>query len=322
MTSPRRSVPSRSSSNQLADLLARLQQGDLLSLGAVAIVGHGSSTVADTSGLRATGSELWSVTVDSELGWYVVISSACDIIRNPKVDPCIVVAPAMAVSHDRYQQLRSGIYSPREFPLPEKEVAAIIGTDASERIWPVADLRYVTSVEKESLLADDIDIRHPLTGPQQRLFSQWVGRRFNRPAHSDDHETYVLKKAGRKISSLAKAFARAAQPSAATPPQRLIGATQEWLIGGTDRHIVMYAVVTAQSAKTVGMYDSSERAIDADALSHAAKKLANELTLTVPQDAGYVLSVQPITLDGISAAEYLALDPWLWEDHADPLAEP
>lgn len=42
--------------------------------------------------------------------------------------------------------------------------------------------------------------------------------------------------------------------------------------------------------------------------------------MTMPADAGYQLTVKPITLDGINAGEFLALEPWLWTDAVDPLS--
>lgn len=303
---------------KLAPLLRDLDQGDLVTLGAVSIVGRGASPVVAAGGGDPRSDQLWSVTVESELGWYVIVSAACDIVRDPAIEPCIAVAPIATVSAQRYQQLRSGEYSPREFPLPPRDLARIVGADPTH-FWPVADLRYVTSVDKTALLNEAVQSRRPLTGSQQKRFSTWVGRRFNRPAHADQLETHVLGKAGAKISRLAAAFARAARPTEASPEERLVGAAREWLIGGTDRGVHLHVVVDAQSASAVGMYDTKAAVLDEAQLRNAAAKLRRVLTATLPPDSGYVLVVEPITLDAISAAEYLALEPWLWADTSDPL---
>lgn len=306
--------------SKLAPLLRDLTQGDLLTLGAVTIVGRGQTPAVSAAGGQPKAKEIWSITVENELGWYVIVSGACDIVRDPSVEPCIAVAPITTVSRARYQQLRSGEYSPREFPLPPRDVAHIVNAADPDNFWPVADLRYVTSVDKTALLNDKVDSRRPLTGPQQKRFSTWVGRRYNRPAHSDQLETHVLGKAGAKISKLAAQFANSDKPT--LPPEvLLVGAAREWLIGGTERHIEINVVVNAKSTQAAGMYDSTNNQINAAQVLSAAVKLAKVLALTMPAEAGYELTVKPITLDGINAGEFLALEPWLWADIMDPLSE-
>ncbi|MFP5580220.1 MAG: hypothetical protein ACLGIZ_18575 [Acidimicrobiia bacterium] len=316
MASPRaRKAPAK----LLAPLLRDLTQGDLLTLGAVSIVGRGSTPVLDAAGAKPRAKALWSVTVENELGWYVIVSGACDIVRDPSVEPCIVVAPVTTVSKERYQQLRSGEYSPREFPLPTKEIAEIVAAETANDFWPVADLRYVTSVDKSALLSEKVDRRRPLTGPQRKQFSAWVGRRFNRPAHSDELETHVLGKAGDKISKLAAELSRVGKPSAASPESRLVGAAREWLIGGTERAIQINVVVDVKSSQAVGLCNMKTSTLDEAAINAAARKLAQVLTTTLKPDSGYSITVRPITLDGITAADYLGLEPWLWADKRDPL---
>ena len=305
--------------SKLAPLLRDLTQGDLLTLGAVSMVGRGHTPLVDAAGGNPETEEIWSVTVESDIGWYVIISGACDVVRNPAVEPCIAVAPIAVVSKARYQQLRSGEYSPREFPLPARDIANIVGAEDPDDFWPVVDLRYVTSVDKTALLNDTVASRRPLTGPQQKRFSTWVGRRFNRPAHSDQHETHVLAKAGAKISKLAETYVAATKPKSSSPDVRLVGAAREWLIGGTDRGLEINVVVDAASLKEVGMYSVAADEIDAGQVKAAAKKLQNVLVGTLPEGSGYSIKVVPITLDGISAVQYLSLEAWLWADHADPL---
>ena len=307
--------------SKLAPLLRDLAQGDLLTLGAVTIVGRGATPAVSAAGGRPVTKAIWSVTIESELGWYVIVSGACDIVRDPNTEPCIVVAPITTVSKERYQQLRSGEYSPREFPFPPIDVARIVGAERADDFWPVADLRYVTSVDKAALLNDRVDSRRPLTGPQQKRFSTWVGRRYNRPTHSDQLELHVLRKAGDKISKLAAQYANSDNPKSLPPEALLVGAAREWLIGGTERHIEINVVVNAKSTQAVGLYDTANAVINEAQITHAARKLARVLASSMPTDSGYVITVKPITLDGINAGEFLALEPWLWADTDDPLVE-
>ena len=311
----------RAPASKLAPLLRDLTQGDLLTLGAVTIVGRGQTSVVNAAGGKPRSKDIWSVTIENELGWYVIVSGACDIVRDPSTEPCIAVAPITTVSKERYQQLRSGEYSPREFPLPARDVARIVGAADPDDFWPVADLRYVTSVDKTALLNDKVDSRRPLTGPQQKRFSTWVGRRYNRPTHSDQLERHVLGKAGAKISKLAAQFANSAKPKSLPPEVLLVGAAREWLIGGTERHVKIYVVVDAKSTQAVGMFDATIMDFDKARVGAAARKLARVLAATLPADSGYAITVEPISLEGISAGAFLALEPWLWADTMDPLSE-
>ena len=307
--------------SKLAPLLRDLTQGDLLTLGAVTIVGRGPTPVVSAAGGTPRAKNIWSVTIENELGWYVIVSGACDIVRAPSIEPCIAVAPITTVTKARYQQLRSGEYSPREFPLPARDVARIIGAADPDNFWPVADLRYVTSVDKTALLNDKVESRRPLTGPQQKTFSTWVGRRYNRPTHSDQLERHVLGKAGDKISKLAAQFAKSDKPKSLPPEVLLVGAAREWLLGGNERHVEINVVVNAKSTQEVGMYDTTNNQINTAQVFAAANKLGRVLAATLPVDQGYAITVKPITLDGIDAGQFFTLEPWLWADTADPLAD-
>lgn len=105
--------------DRLQQVLRTLRQGDLISLGAVTLVGAGSADAVEAAGLEPDNDTLWSVTVESEAGWYVVLSQDCDIVRDPGEEPCIVVCPLDYVSERRWQQLRGGPYSARHFPIPD-----------------------------------------------------------------------------------------------------------------------------------------------------------------------------------------------------------
>ena len=83
----------------LAERLDQLRQGDLINLGATSVVGRGPSPAlkfADPQAI-AGADQPWSVTLVTELGWYVVLSQDCDIARSPEVEPCIVVCPLEAM---------------------------------------------------------------------------------------------------------------------------------------------------------------------------------------------------------------------------------
>ena len=68
---------------RLEQLLRTLRQGDLISLGAVTLVGAGPSAAVSAADAEVDDDALWSVTVESDAGWYVVVSQDCDIVRDP-----------------------------------------------------------------------------------------------------------------------------------------------------------------------------------------------------------------------------------------------
>jgi hypothetical protein len=63
--------------------LRSLEQGDLIGLGAIAIVGTTTSEVTGTAGRPAVEVEVTSITVETESGWYAVLTQDCDIVRQP-----------------------------------------------------------------------------------------------------------------------------------------------------------------------------------------------------------------------------------------------
>ena len=115
-------ISSSGPARTLADRLELLRQGDLINLGAASILGRGPSPTLHAAypTMAPMADQPWSIMLVSELGWYVVLSQDCDIARSPDVEPCILVCPLEAVPQPDWQSLRSGPYSPREFPYPEQ----------------------------------------------------------------------------------------------------------------------------------------------------------------------------------------------------------
>ena len=78
-------------------------------------------------------------------------------------------------------------------------------------------------------------------------------------------------------------------------------------------------VVDTRSTQPAGLYDTKANEIAKPQVLDAARKLQRIITATLPPDSGHAITVKPITLDGISAGEYLSLEAWLWADTIDPL---
>ena len=297
---------------RLEQLLHTLRQGDLISLGAVTLVGAGPSAAVTAAGAEVDDDTLWSVTIESDVGWYVVVSQDCDIVRDPGEEPCIVVCPLVHVSMERWRQLRSGPYSPRHFPFPDEEELRS-GDDG----WPAASLLYVSNVDKTALLHGSVRQLSLLTGPQRARFGRWVARRYGRPAHDDLVERDVLSKAGARIRQLARSYSSADSP---TDVMRLVVTTEEWYVEATDRNIKLHAILTEGSANDAGLWDNKAADWHHQRIEQAAEQLRKDLAKRLPANSGYALAVNPTTLDRVPASQFLSWAAWTLEG-SDPLGD-
>lgn len=299
--------------DRLAQLLRTLRQGDLISLGAVTMVGVGPSAAVTAADAHVEEDGLWSITVDSEAGWYVIISQDCDIVRAPEAEPCIVVCPLVYIPHGRWQQLRSGPYSPRQFPYPDERRLR-----PDQERWPAASLLYVTSVDKTALLSERVRTLSPLTGPQRARFGRWVARRYGRPAHDDLVDRDVLSSAGARIRSLAKSFTKAQDP---TDVMRLVVACEEWYVEANDRYVKLHAIVSEASASAAGLWDHANSTWHGQRIEQARNQLRGDIARRLPAGSGYALDVNVTSLDTVPASQYLSS--WaVWTlESSDPLNE-
>ena len=292
----------------LAERLDQLRQGDLINLGATSVVGQGPSPTlkfADPQAM-ADADQPWSLTLVTDLGWYVVLSQDCDIARSPEVEPCIVVCPLEAMPIIEWQSLRSGPYSAREFPFPEHAHISLPGGTAG-----VANARFVTSVEKQALLAPAYRRAEPLTAPLRLRFREWVGRRFAKAPHPDHVDAHVLQPCGHRISRLAKAGR--AQVDGRSRSQMLVLTADDWYIGPGEQLIPLQLVITAASAQTVGLCDETSTNFTLPAIEAARKELQSDLNRRIIPGLDYALTVGVHTLDRLAAETYRSWTPWTWD---------
>ena len=239
--------------DRLQRQLASLRQGDLISLGGVSIVGAGPARAYAHTGAEAPDDELWNVTIETDTGWYVVLSQDCDIVRPPDIEPVLAVSPIQLVPQARWAGLRSGPYSPRLFPFPDDK-----GISGDVEGMPVADVRYVTCVDKTALDHRAVQTLRPLSGPHRANFQRWLSRRFARAANDDMVERDVLAAAGRRIRSLAKS---AVTSTDVTSAMRLVTAVEEWYLTGTDQLIELRPVISEGAARAAGLWDDRASAL-------------------------------------------------------------
>lgn len=304
---------------KLMPLLAGLRQGDVISLGAVSLVGRGPSAATELASEEVAEGQLWAVTVESEVGWYVIMSGSCDIERVPAIEPCLAISPVDPVTAERYHQLRRGSYSPREFPLPPAKIAQVCEADG-DAFFPVVNGRYITSLDKTALLHADVQTLRPLTGPQQKRFGEWVANRFGRAAHPGEIEDNVLDRLGKVVRRLSKEF-NDKVPADRTPAVRLVGASTEWLLAPGDRGVDVHVLVSDATCRTAGLHIAKAGEIDGAAIEAARKKLVGLFRGAIRPLDGYAVKVEVQTLNGMSAADYQVLEPWSWAENGDPLAD-
>ena len=302
---------------KLGQLLTSVAQGDLISVGVVNIAGRGRSEDLSEAGIEAPD-DIWNLTVESEIGWYVVLSQECDIVRDPAVEPCLVVCPVTLVDEARYRELRSGGYSPRDFPLPDEKLRSAVGKKKAEAFFPVANQRFVTSVLKEALRAGDVRILRPLTGRQQQRLRAWAGMRYARTPHPDAAEEHVL---GKAASIVAKHAREALTGGERTLQYKLVNATDTWLVRCSELTVTLCPVLTLDRAKAAGMLVKATGDLDTPAVAAASRKLANEISAAITRDSGYRVNVEARTWESMTAGEFTDFALWVWEDQPDPLLD-
>ncbi|MCX6415190.1 MAG: hypothetical protein NTU77_11415 [Actinobacteria bacterium] len=302
--------PSSSSgpARTLADRLELLRQGDLINLGAASILGRGPSPTLHVAypTMAPMADQPWSIMLVSELGWYVVLSQDCDIARSPDVEPCILVCPLEAVPQPDWQSLRSGPYSPREFPYPEQ-----VHMNLPDGTAAVANARFPASMEKTALLSSMYVRAAPLSAALRLRFREWVARRFGRAPHPDSVSSHVLQPCGHRIAQLARA-ARA-RPSGRSRSHMLVLLADEWYVAPGEQLISLQMIITAAGAKSIGFWDDNHANFSLAAIEAARIELQADLNRRITPGLGYSLTLEVHTLDRVSADTYRSWSPWTWD---------
>lgn len=299
---------------QLDQRLRLLRQGDVITLGATSITGRGPSATVDEAspGAEVDDDQVWTLTVVSDLGYYVVLSQDCDIVRTVDVEPCLLVCPLEAVGLGRWEELRRGPYSPREFPVPESDLLELPEGKAA-----LVNLRFVTSLDKEALLTPAFQ-HHPVlrSAAVRERFATWLSRRAARAPHSDALETDVLAAAGDRVRQLAKQAAktRAKGGGGLSPAQMLVSAAEEWFLAPGEQLVPMQLIVSASSAKAAGLWDDNANAFNAAAVERGRRQLQTDLTKRCAPGLGYSVTVEVHSLDTVAASRYRTWSEWTWEN--------
>ena len=275
--------------SNLESRLQEIEQGDLISFGAVGIVTRKGAAFAASAGLEGDGAGVVALTVETAAGWYAVLSQDCDIVRGVDAEPTLTVAPVMFIPHNDWQRLHDGHA-------------------------PVVDIRYVSTVDKTAL-EGGFERRAPLVGDTKREFQVWVGQRFGRESFADAvHET-VLPSARRVLDAALKAR----QAGDTSPMIITVATVTDYWVRATDRYVEVLGRLEPTRGRAAGMLLSAagvstwnERALDEDCrkLSQASARLTRQ--------AGYTVKFTVKDFAELSAAEAETYTLWRVQDDPPP----
>lgn len=295
------------------DLEARLrglEQGDLISFGAIGIAVCPGSALATAAGLPDDATaEVVTLTIETASGWYAIVSQDCDIVRDVAVEPCLSVAPVVYVDADTWTRLHLGQTSYRQFPLADESVTPLDDEHAG-RIpaghRPVVDIRYVATLDKTAL-AGGFDQRHPLTGTDKVAFQGWVGARFGRESFADEVHEVVLPAARAALSAALGAHLGGDR----SPQARTVASVSQYWVRATDRYVEVMGRLEPNRARAVGTlrrshgadtWAASDFAVGCGELSKAAN--------TAMRSSGYTVTFTTGNFDEITAAEFETYALW------------
>ena len=253
------------------------RQGDLVRLGVLSWMAMPEEALtaraAETGGDRLT-------CVVSETPELAVISQTCDIVRDCRQRPYLLLAPVVTLDEPAASEARRGS-RPRFVPLPGAGDGACV------------DLDRVMTVEKSIVLT-----RAPRRGlpdeASQRRFGAGVARAFGRFAFPDDL-SMSLKRLVRHVRS---------HHDRDTPAGRALGILKEIRVTGSPSWdalevdaFVSFCPATLDEATSLMNEDEWDLLVD------------EWMTRTEP--TGVIRSVDGamIPLDGMTAQEYLDSDP-------------
>lgn len=246
---PKRARPAWSA---LTARLRALEQGDLISFGAIGIAVRSGSAIAELAGLSPDeGRDVVSLAIETSSGWYAVLSQDCDIVRGVDIEPCLTVAPVLFIPQDEWRRLHVGQSNYRCYPLPPDSVTPVDPAHA-DRIpvghEAVVDIRYIGVLDKTALLPD-VAQRHILIGRHKLAFQQWVGARFGRESFADPVHERVLP-AARVV--LADALTRASSGRTG-PDSKVIASVSEWYVRATDRYVEVMGRLDTDRGRAAGV---------------------------------------------------------------------
>jgi hypothetical protein len=301
-------------------ILRSVWQGDLISLGAVAIVGTPTSEVLSAAGEKDTDSPIASVTIASAAGWYAVLTQDCDIARSVDVEPCLQVAPVVYVDEDHWQRLVNGQTSYRYFPLPDKVAPqSPADEDVAAGGKPVVDLRYITNVDKSAFLsARDTHYNRVLTGRHRTRFGQWIGNRFSRVPFDDTVSEIVLPIV-RSVLDSAHRQRKQSPAGQRKPPVAFVSCVSEWYVRETANMVEIMGRFDPTLAKAEKLLQIKDGVASPHPMvEQGATALQRQIAGKLDSSAGYSVAVTWFDFSDLTVTEFETYGLWIVQD--DPEA--
>ncbi|MGY1845465.1 hypothetical protein [Modestobacter sp. SYSU DS0875] len=287
--------------------LSPAQQGDAFSGLTLAIAGVGPDGVQHlpTGATRPQvgPADAWATPFLSETGQYVLLSQDCDLVREPADEPTVQIAPLVLIDQGEWQDLNRNGYSARQYAYPS---AKFSGVPDSKGL--AVDLAWTTSILKGSLSAPGVTATRPLTGPEQRAFTEWVAARTGRVPFPDAVVTNVLDPCYHVRRRLLAAFNKAAGPTNAKVEARVVAAVDRWYAHVDGHLLTILGSLTGPRLQAAGLTDPTTGQVLVDDLTNGITKLQTQVIGAmnrVNPDSGYTLKINCMDLATVRADRFL-----------------
>jgi hypothetical protein len=327
MSSSPNSTEGTDSQFRLEALLGTIKQGDVISFGAIAIVGtHASKVFREAGDLTPTeitrDAKVASMTIEYASGWYAVLSQDCDIVRTIDVEPCLLIAPVVYIPEAEWDRLDAGQTSYRFFALQPDRIVPLPQSDPELLVSrkPVVDIRYATSVDKTALTTAQNWTRNtPLVPDQRHRFAHWLGSRFARYPFEDGVVKEVLPQVRATLDVLRRQRSQT-DVDQHTPAVRFVGCIREWYVREMELNVEIMGRLDqgGMRAEKVLKTLNAEPVVDEVKLKAGANALRTAIVARMPRTAGYAVSVTYHDFSVLDVAQYETYSLWIVQD--DPEA--
>ena len=288
-------------------VLSPPEQGDAISGLCLAVAGLGPAMQPNLpqghwpTELRPA--DAWAINLESESGWYVLLTQDCDVVRAADTEPTVSVAPLMLRDVEAWRDLIRNGYSSREWAYPSEKFTGIPDGKAL-----VVDLAWTTSLLKGSLTAPGVSALRPLTGPTKADFAEWLAARAGRVPFPDDVVTKVLDPCFQARKAAAKKLDKAVAAGGTAPRDaRVVGAVARWYARRDGMLIDFLGQVTGPLLQAAG-WITADGSVDTEAFEKGRSALETSVLRkmnAVDPNSGYQIRITLADLAEVPASQFL-----------------
>lgn len=288
-------------------VMSPVQQGDALAGLTLAIAGIGPAGVdqlpAGVAHPAVAPADAWASALGSDTGQYVLLSQDCDIVREPAREPTVQIAPLTLVDQAIWNDLNRNGYSARWYAYPAAKFTGI-----PDGMGLAVDLAWTTSILKGSLAAPGVTAVRPLTGPEQRSFSEWLAARTGRIPFPDSVVTDVLDPCHNVRRRLINGFYKTTGPTDAKVEARVVAAVDRWFARVDGRLVTILGAVTGPRLQSAGLIHPDTGEVLITDLATGTTKLQAQVVKAMNQinpDSEYILAIKIADLSTMRASQFL-----------------